>query len=276
LAFIYGKVAVVVGASSGMGKACAEYLRDHGYYVYGTSRKASFPDNCDYRDPKGFLVMMPLDVTQEASIARAFGFVIEVEGRIDILLNCAGYAFAGAIEEVSREEAHKAFETNFFGIMDSCRHALPYMRNQERGLIVNISSVAGFVAVPFQGMYSASKYALEAMTEALRMEVKPFGIKVAMLAPGDIKSGFTASRETAKAATTSQVYRDRYEKAVNEMIRSETAAAGPEIVVAEFAKILNDRNPPIRRVVGGQYKALALLKRLLPPGVAERIVEKMY
>jgi hypothetical protein len=97
-----------------------------------------------------------------------------------------------------------------------------------------------------------------------------------MLAPGDIKSGFTASRETAKAATTSQVYRERHEKAVNEMIRSETSAPGPEIVVAEFAKILSDRNPPIRRVVGGQYKALALLKRLLPPGVAERIVEKMY
>jgi len=274
--FRYGRVALVVGASSGMGKACAEYLRDQGYFVYGTSRRASFPVDDGYRGERGFLVMIPLDVTKEETIKRAVDFVLTKEGQINVLLNCAGYGLGGAIEDVSREEAREIFETNFFGLMDCCRAVLPTMRAQKSGLIVNIGSVAGFIALPFQGLYSASKYAVEAMTEALRMEVKPFGIKVALIDPGDVHTGFTEARRTAKAALTNPVYRERHDKAVKEMIRSETSGPGPEVVVREFARILNSSNPPVRTVVGFQYKAVAVLKRLLPARWVEAIVERIY
>lgn len=276
LAQNHGRVALVVGASSGMGKACAEYLHAKGYYVYGTSRRAAYPADDSYRSDRGFLTMIPLDVTKEETIHQAVEFILGQEGQLNILLNCAGYALGGAVEDISSEEAHEIFETNFFGLMNSCRAVLPAMRSQGGGLIVNISSVAGFIALPFQSMYSASKYAVEAMTEALRMEVRPFGIKVAMIDPGDVRTGFTAARKTAKASATNPAYRERHEKAVNEMIRSETGGPGPEVVVKEFAHILHSVNPPIRRVVGAQYKAVAVLKRLLPAGVVERIVEKMY
>lgn len=275
MAFKYGRVALVVGASSGMGKACAEYLRDQGYYVYGTSRKAVFPVMTE-RNGQGFLQMIPLDVTREDSISQAVDFVLKQEGQINVLLNCAGYALGGAIEDLTLDEIQEIFHTNVFGMMMVIKHVLPGMRDRQKGLIVNISSVAGFIAIPFQSMYSASKYAVEAMTEALRMEVKPFGIKVSMIDPGDINTGFTAARKIAKQAHVNPVYKQRHDRAVHEMIKSETKGPGPEVVVREFARILNSNNPPIRIVVGMQYKAVALLKRLLPAKVVESVVEKMY
>ena len=273
--YIYGKVALVVGASSGMGKGCAEYLKSKGYRVYGTSRKASFADDiADVGD--GFIKMIPMDVTNQDSIKEAVKYIIDKEGQLNILLNCAGYALGGAVEDLSYEEILDIFNTNFFGMMMVINQVLPIMRNQNSGLIVNISSVAGFIAVPFQSMYSASKYAVEAMTEALRMEVKPFGIKVSMIDPGDINTGFTSSRRIAKAAQTNEVYIERHEKAVSEMIKSETSGPGPEVVVKEFAKILYSKNPPIRVVVGIKYKMVALLKRLLPSRIVEKVVEGIY
>lgn len=273
--FRYGNVALVVGASSGMGKACAEYLQSQGYRVYGTSRKASFSEP-PVSEGAGFLKMIPLDVTREETIKEAIAYIVKEEGTINVLLNCAGYALGGAVEDVSLEEAQDAFNTNFFGMMMVCRHVLPVMREQKSGLIVNISSVAGFFALPFQAMYSTTKYAVEALTESLRMEVKPFGIKVSLICPGDVRTNFTSSRRTAKAALTNPVYKERHAKAVNEMIRSEMSSPGPEVVVREFARILNSKNPPVRRIVGTQYKAMSLLKRLLPASVVERVVEKIY
>ncbi|KPU28377.1 hypothetical protein TR13x_01590 [Caloranaerobacter sp. TR13] len=272
---MYGKVALVVGASSGMGKACAEYLKNHGYIVYGTSRKATFPDLLSEKR-EGTIQMIPLDVTQEKSIIKAIDYILKNEGQINILLNCAGYALGGAVEDISNDEAHEIFDTNFFGMMSVIRHVLPIMRKQNKGLIVNISSVAGFIALPFQSMYSATKYAVEAMTECLRMEVKPFGIKVSMIDPGDIRTNFTSSRKTAKAALINPAYKERHKKAVETMIKDELNGPGPEIVVNAFAKILNSKNPPIRVVVGIKYKCVALLKRILPAKVVEYVLEKIY
>ncbi|SHH30341.1 Short-chain dehydrogenase [Caloranaerobacter azorensis DSM 13643] len=273
--YIYGKVALVVGASSGMGKACAEYLKKHGYIVYGTSRKAIFPDSLT-KNREGTIQMIPLDVTQEKSIKEAIDYIVKNEGQINILLNCAGYALGGAVEDISNDEAHEIFDTNFFGMMSVIRHVLPIMRKQNKGLIVNISSVAGFIALPFQSMYSATKYAVEAMTECLRMEVKPFGIKVSIIEPGDIKTNFTSSRKTAKAALINPAYKERHKKAVETMIKDELNGPGPQIVVKAFAKILNSKNPPVRIVVGFKYKCVALLKRILPSRVVEHVLEKIY
>lgn len=276
MSFLYGRVALVVGASSGMGKACAEYLRDQGYYVYGTSRRAAFPEDDSYRQEKGFLTMIPLDVTDDDSIQKAVDFVIAQEGQINVLLNCAGYGLSGAIEDISREEAQHIFDTNMIGMMMVCREVLPHMRAQRRGLIVNIGSVAGLFALPFQSMYSATKYAVEAMTEALRMEVKPFGIKVSLIDPGDICTGFTKARQVAKAALTNPVYRERHDKAVNAMIKSELNGPGPEIVVRAFARILKSKNPPVRVITSLDYQAAALAKRLVPARLVEFIIERLY
>lgn len=266
----YGKVALIIGASSGVGKECAEYLLSEGYTVYGTSRKASFNNN----DDEFKIHMIPLDVTNEESIKVALDYIVQREGSIGVVVNCPGYGLSGAIEETSLEEVQAIFNTNFFGIMMVCRNVLPYMREKGKGLIVNISSVAGFISIPFQSMYSASKYALEAMTESLRMEVKEFGIKVSMIEPGDMKTNFM--RENVKSMSGNSVYSEKCEKAVNEMIKSEKNGPGPKVVVKEFKKILKKKNPPIRKIVGFEYKLIGLLKRLLPNKIVEYAVCKIY
>jgi len=220
--------------------------------------------------------MIPLDVTDDDSIAKAVDYIITREGEIGVLLNCAGYALGGAVEDISREEAHHIFDTNMIGMMMVCKQVLPYMRAQQRGLIVNIGSVAGLFALPFQSMYSATKYAVEAMTESLRMEVKPFGIKVSLIDPGDICTGFTKARQTAKAALTNPVYKERHDKAVNAMIKSELNGPGPEIVVRAFARILRSKDPPVRVITSLDYQAAVLLKRLLPARLVEYVVERVY
>ncbi len=267
MAQIYGKIALVVGASSGVGKACADYLLSKGFTVYGTSRKAKFGD---IRDK---IMMIPLDVTDEESIKQAVEYIYQKEGAIHVLINCPGYGLAGSVEDITTKEAIDLFNTNFFGIMSCCREVLPIMRNQQDGLIVNITSVAGFISIPYQSMYSASKYALEAMTEALRIEVKPFKVRVSMIAPGDMKTNFV--RVYAKNSANS-VYKDRCDKAIESMIKSEENGPGAEVVVRELKKIINKKNPSIRRVVGWQYKLIGLLVRLLPKKVVEFAVTKIY
>ncbi|QVK17387.1 SDR family NAD(P)-dependent oxidoreductase [Mycoplasmatota bacterium] len=264
---IYGKIALVVGASSGVGKVCANYLVNKGYTVYGTSRKASF------EQIEGKIKMIPLDVTNEDSIKKAVQYIEEKEGAIHVLINCPGYGLAGSVEDITTEEAKELFNTNFFGIMSCCREVLPMMRKQRNGLIINISSVAGFISIPYQSMYSSSKYALEAMTEALRIEVKPFNVRVSMIAPGDMKTNF--ERVHARNSINS-VYKEKCDKAVNEMIKSESKGPSADVVVKELKKIINKKNPSIRRVVGWQYKLVGLLKRLLPAKVVEYVISKIY
>lgn len=261
------KVALVVGASSGVGKACANFLVKKGYQVYGTSRKATFDDI------KGDIKMIPLDVTDEISITQAVNYITEKEGGIHVLINCPGYGLAGSVEDITTEEAKAVFNTNFFGIMSCCRAVLPMMRKQQDGLIVNISSVAGFISIPYQSMYSASKYALEAMTEAMRIEVKPFKVRVSMIAPGDMKTNF--ERVYVKNYETSD-YKDRCKKAVDQMIKDEEKGPSAEVVVKELKKIVNKKNPAIRRVVGWDYKLIGLLKKLLPAKLVEFVVSKLY
>lgn len=260
----YGKVALIIGASSGVGKEIANYLKASGYIVYGTSRKAIY-DEDNY--------MIPFDVTKEETIKEAVKYIMSREKEINILVNCPGYGLTGAVEDISLEEAKDIFNTNLFGIMMVQKNVLPIMRKQRKGLIINISSVAGFISIPYQSMYSASKYALEAVTEALRMEVKQFGIKVSMIEPGDMKTNFY--RVTASDAKES-VYKETCESAVNEMIRSEHNGPSAIVVVKEFKKILRRKNPPIRKIVGWQYKLIGFLKKILPAKLVEYVVSKIY
>lgn len=273
----YGQVVLVTGASSGIGQAIAEHLKNQGFRVYGTSRRT--PSQAGERSPGsegGFVEMLQLDVCSDQSVSQAIAYILAKEGRLDVLINNAGFGIAGSVEDTSPEEAYQQFNTNFFGVHRMCRQVLPVMREQKNGLIINISSVAGLISIPFQSMYSASKYAVEGLTEALRIEAKPFGVNAVLVEPGDIKTGFTAQRQTVQAAETNPVYRERFTKSVNAMVQSEVNGPPPDKVVQAVARLIAQRHPPIRVTVGWEYKAIVFLKRLLPSRLVAYVVAKLY
>jgi short-subunit dehydrogenase len=272
-------VVLVTGASSGIGKAIAERLANLGCKVYGTSRNAEngkivFSGSESVNGSKGFVKLIRLDVCDKTSVEEAVQYVLDTEGRIDILVNNAGFGASGPIEETSAEEAYSQFNTNFFGMHRMCRKVLPVMRNQGKGLIINIGSVAGLFAIPYQSMYSASKYAMEAYTEALRMEVKDFGIRAVVIEPGDTKTGFTENRYFSQESKES-VYK-KSKASIEKMMKDEINGGSPEEIAKVVEKLLYKRNPPVRVTVGLIYKIFVFLKRILPSRLVEYILEKMY
>ncbi len=165
------KVVLITGGSSGIGKSIGEFLNEKGFTVYGTSRN---PNNY----PESKFKIIPLDVTKKETIALAIETVVKKEDRIDVLINNAGVGITGPIEEISEKEIKANFETNFFGPINVIKAVLPQMRAQHSGLVINITSIAGYMGLPYRGVYSASKGALEIITEAFRMEIKDFNIKI--------------------------------------------------------------------------------------------------
>jgi NAD(P)-dependent dehydrogenase (short-subunit alcohol dehydrogenase family) len=267
------RVVLITGASSGIGQACASHLHRRGYRVYGTSRRAP-PE--PVVDPAGFF-MLRMDVDSDESVETAVRLIVEREGRIDVAVNNAGFAVAGAIEETSTQEAKMQLETNFFGTLRVCRAVLPIMREQGGGYIVNVSSAAGRISVPFQALYSASKFAVEALTEALRMEVEPFGIRVAMIEPGDLQTGLTASRRLAAAAADQSAYAQGRSAALAVAETDETSGPSPDKVAPLLERIINSRSPRLRYTVGALYERIALgLKRFFPARVFEWGLMKYY
>ncbi len=268
------KVVLITGASAGFGRACAQHLGRQGYRVYGTSRRAEFPDPADLRSSP---LMISMDVCDDDSVRRAVDFVLKQEGRIDVVVNNAGVGLAGAVEDTSVEEARALFETNFFGVLRVCRAALPALRAQRSGLIVNVSSLGGLVTIPFQGFYSASKYALESMSDALRMELRPFGVHVTLLEPGDFKTGFTKSRVFSAASGVGSVYRERCQRAVGVMERDEQNGADPRQLAELLAKIIANPSPRNRYPVGALTQRLAVAaRRVLPSAILERAIRAVY
>jgi NAD(P)-dependent dehydrogenase (short-subunit alcohol dehydrogenase family) len=270
-------VVLVTGASSGIGKACADFLFVRGCRVYGTSRQApravvrrSTPDIAPA------FQLIPLDVTSDESVAGAVGIVLACEGRIDAVVNNAGFGLAGAVESTSIEEAREQLETNFLGTMRVCRAVLPVMRQQGAGRILNVSSIAGLIGIPFQALYSASKFAVEGFTEALRMEVAPFGIRVVLIEPGDFRTGFTASRRMARGAGA-EAYAARQAKALAVMEHDETNGATPEAVGRLVHRIIRMRSPRARYSVGPVSEKFALaLKRFAPARLFEWGIATYY
>src|SRR5579872_2559800 len=176
------RVALVTGASSGIGRACAELLAARDFRVYGASRHPL---------PGSSFESLPMDVRDEESVTAGIASIVQREGRLDVIVNNAGIAIAGAVEDTSVEEAKDQFDVNFFGALRVCRAVLPVLRDQRSGTIVNIGSIGGLIALPFQGLYSASKFALEGLSESLRLEVAPFGIHVVLIEPGDQQTPLT-------------------------------------------------------------------------------------
>lgn len=273
------KVALVTGASSGIGKATAEYLMNKGFHVYGTSRKAKKSCNESLsadQEGKGFIDMIQMDVTDDRSVADAVEEIIAKEGRLDVLVSNAGTGIAGSIEDTSIEEAKYQFETNFFGSLRVIRAVLPVMRKQKSGRIIVISSIAGVISIPYQAHYSASKFALEGLAEALRYEVSPFNIKVTLVEPGDTKTSFTGNRVIARNSTESSPYCERFHRSVKRMEHDEQNGASPVSVAKLIYKVISRKNPPLRTAVGFQYKAILFLRKILPLRVLEFAIDKLY
>lgn len=267
------RVVLITGASSGIGRTCAEHLAARGYRVYGTSRRAApLPPAAG-----AGLNMVAMDVTSEASVRSAVDEILAREGRLDVVVNNAGWGIAGAVEDTSIAEAQEQLDANFFGTLRVCQAVLPTLRRQGSGYLVNISSMGGLVSIPFQGLYSASKFAVEGMTESLRMELRPFGVQVALIQPGDFRTGFTAERRVAAAAAQG-AYTGSFRTAVAVMEQDEQGGATPEAIAWRLEKIINTRNPKLRHLVGplSQRFAVGWLKKLLPQRWFEAMIAGYY
>ena len=259
------KIAVVTGASGGIGLAAATLLSRSGYRVWGLSRRGGEND--------GTLRHLCCDVTDEAQVQRAFQTVFEQEGRLDLLVNNAGFGISGAVEDTALSDAKKQFDVNFFGCFLCCKAAIPYLRKSGGGRIINMSSMAAVLPIPFQSFYSASKSAVNALTLALQNELKPFGVTVCALMPGDVKTGFTAAREKRAG---SGAYAAVVEKSVAVMERDEQTGMAPEQLAKAVLRLAKTKNPPPLSTCGAQYRLFAALQKLLPRAAVNAIVGKIY
>jgi NAD(P)-dependent dehydrogenase (short-subunit alcohol dehydrogenase family) len=267
-------VVLITGASSGIGKACAEHLAQRGYQVFGTSRRAPFPP--EPANP-GEPVMIRLDVDDDASVAQVVDYLHQSVGHLDVVVNNAGFGVAGAVEDTTLAEARAQMETNFFGLVRVCRAVLPRMRERGEGLVVNVSSLGGVIALPFQAFYSASKFAVEGFTEALRMEVKPFGIRVVLIEPGDLSTGFTSGRYVCEGAGSDSAYATAFEHMLETVEADERNGASPELVAPLLERIVRHPRPrPRYRVGSTMQKAAAALRGVLPDRVFEWLFMKVY
>lgn len=250
------KVVLVTGASSGIGQAIARTLAQRGHAVFGTSRRPTAPANTTG------VQMLPLDVRSDESVRACVDAVIGGAGRMDVLVNNAGYVLAGAIEEATMEQAKDQFETNFFGVMRMIKRVLPTMRKQGHGLIINVGSVAGLVPAPFVGLYNASKFAMEGFTETLYHELKPLNIRVSLIEPGFFKTDI--GRNEQAAANEIRDYDPWRQRAFAQMKRFEENAPDPTAVARCVLRVVETQRVALRYRVGKDAIRYARLRRLLP------------
>ncbi len=255
---------MITGCSSGFGKLAALTFARQGHTVFASMR------NLDKAGPlqdaaaaEGLKVaVVQLDVDDAASINQAVSEVIAEAGAIDIVVNNAGMEVGGPIEEVSDAEARRQFDTNVFGLLGVVRAVLPAMRERGSGVIVNVTSIAGLVAAPFGGLYAASKHAVEAISEALHYEVRPFGVRVALIEPGAFPTEFGANVIEASAFTTDSPYRataDRFRVAF-EKLTPEGEPANPQLVADEIVRVATDDSAPLRTLVGSDGEMIMAVR----------------
>jgi len=263
------KVVLITGGSSGIGKAIGEFLVDKGFTVYGTSRN---PEK--YVDSK--FTLITLDVSDNVSIQSAVKAVVDEAGRLDVLINNAGAGITGPIEEIPEVEIKRNFETNLFGPINVIKAVLPQMRKQNSGLVINITSIAGYMGLPYRGIYSASKGALELITETFRMELKDFNIEMVNVAPGDFATNIASGRYHAPVIKGSP-YEKKYGSVLKAIDEDVNKGNDPIKVAWQIHKIINSPNPKIHYKVGAfMQKFSILLKRILPDKVYERLLVNHY
>ena len=263
------KVVLITGGSSGIGKSIGEYLTEKGFSVYGTSRN---PER--YTESK--FPILQLDVKNIETIQQTITTIIKKEGRLDVVINNAGAGITGAIEEIPESEIKANFDTNFFGPINVIKAVLPQMRKQQSGLIINITSIAGYMGLPYRGIYSASKGALELLTEAFRMEIKDFNIKMTNIAPGDFATNIAAGRYHAPLLEHSP-YKKPYGNTLELMNAHVDSGSNPNIMAHAVLKVINTKNPKTHYKVGAfMQKFSIVLKRILPDSVYEKLLINHY
>lgn len=265
------KIVLVTGTTSGFGKLAAERLARKGHRVYGTC----LPDFDGDRNAFGF-PLLELDVVDDNSVVRCVADLVAAEGRVDVLINNAGIGIAGALEDTTIEEARFQMDVNFFGAIRMIRAVLPHMRAQGGGRIVTMSSMAGHVGMPFQSIYSASKYALEGLNEALRLELRGSGIDATVVCPGDFRTGFTAARVYTKGARSAH-HAEQLAKTVGIMERDELNSPDPSMVGDLLVRLVDEPSLKVRYFVGRISQRTGIFaKRLMPASLFERLVCATY
>lgn len=260
-----GKVVLITGASRGLGLAIAEHCLAKGMCVYGTSRNPGRFSDCSFN-------LLQMEVTDSSSVKLAVAQVLDLEGKIDVLVNNAGVGITGPIEEIDLDEVQHHFDVNYRGPLRLIQSVLPSMRQQESGMIINITSVAGTMGLPFRAVYSAAKSALLLSAEALRMELRPFGIKVTNLVPGDINTDMAAGRYHAPVIQNSP-YEKLYKKLLNSINQDVNTGSSPEVIARRVYKIMCKSNPKLYYTAGPSFQQFAvLLKRVLPSRLFERLM----
>ncbi|MBR5949028.1 MAG: SDR family oxidoreductase [Clostridia bacterium] len=258
------RIVIITGASSGIGLAAVKEFLANGDRVYGLSRR-------ECPEPGAFSI--PCDVTDEAAVTAALERIIKAEGRMDVLVCNAGFGISGAVEFTGMSEAKKQFEVNFFGTAVCIKAALPHMREKGRGHIIVTSSVAGSIPIPFQTYYSSTKAAINALVLATANEVRPYGIKICAVLPGDIKTGFTGARE--KSSAGEKTY-GALKNSVASMEKDEQNGMPPSAIAKRMLSLSKKKNPKPLSTAGLQYKLFLVLAKLLPARLTNWIVGKMY
>jgi short-subunit dehydrogenase len=264
------KVVLITGISSGFGKATAGILAAKGYSVYGISRKLT-------DDLSNNIKVLQADVTDRVSVQRAVSIVVKNEGHIDVLINNAGMGFSCSVEDSSPENIDLLMNINFIGYVNMIQAVLPAMRKQSRATIMNISSIGGVMGLPYQGFYSASKFAVEGLSEALRMELKPFNIKVIVIRPGDFRTNFTANRKPVKSIVSGNAYESQSLKTLSIIENDENKGLPPDFLARKIAGILEKKSPCNQYIVATlEQKFAVLLKKILPVSLFSGILSSHY
>ena len=259
------KVILITGISSGFGKAAAYLLAEKGHTVYGTVRTDPQPDSL-----VNYLIM---DLTDPGSIKSVVSKVIDKEGHIDVLVNNAGMHTGGPAETTPVENITLQIDTNFIGLVRMVQEILPHMRRQGYGTIINFSSIGGLMGLPYQSFYSASKFAIEGFSEALRMEVNKYNIKIILINPGDFRTNNSANRRNYLAPTgEDDPYKEQYELTLKVMEKDEANGWKPEVLAHKMAKIIDCRNPRHRYIIGSFEQKLAVFIKTILPGKLFRLI----
>ncbi|MBB5635075.1 short-subunit dehydrogenase [Pedobacter cryoconitis] len=264
------KVILVTGASSGLGLAMANALSVKGYQVYGTGRDITQMKNVSFTP-------LEMDVINDVSVNASVRQIIAAEGQIDVLINNAGNGIAGPLYTVPVAIAKVQFEVNFFGLVRVCSAVLPWMIKEKKGLVINIGSLAGLFGLPYQGLYSASKFAVEGYSQSLRMELQNTGIKVSVINPGDFKTNFTSSRVKMPFILNNELLEKEFEAAIAIMEEDERIGSDPVNLAGLVCKIVAQSNPSYNYSAGKfEQTIVPALKTILPESVFSKLMNGHY
>jgi short-subunit dehydrogenase len=259
------KVIVITGASSGIGLEVAKHLTEKGHRVYGVAR-SKIHDK--------YIRSIQADVTDYEQLKQAYQDIFDIEGKVDCLINNAGIGISGSIEYTDIVDAKYMMDVNFMGVFHSTKAMLPYLKKTKKSKLINVSSVAARLSIPFQAFYSSSKAAINAFTESLRIELAPFHIEVCSVMPGDIRTGFTKNRK--KNPYEGDDYQKRVDKSVGVMEKDEQNGMDPILAAKVINKLINKNKLPLYKTIGFKYKVFVLLQKILPTKFVNNIVGMIY